>query len=295
MQGPEIAVPIFTMVELLNDFPSYVVAYQASGKVNQDEYERVVMSRVDQVAKQFDAINFIVKLETGMENYSLAALLDYLIISFKHIHRWNRMAIVSDQKTVRRFYDALSPLVPGKIIGYELKDFEKAKAWVSEPHLTDENLLRTKWFTGITAGIIGTSAMTLFSKTLSTLARENFSEPDLLGSLYRGWKPSLERSSAKATGWQTHYAIGITWALIYGMLRIEKRPMASSLLFGTISGVTGIYMWKKLFALNPRPPQVDRRNFYLQLFFAHLVFGTGVEMSYAWRASDRRISFNRAL
>ncbi|UOF02552.1 SpoIIAA family protein [Bdellovibrio reynosensis] len=130
------------MVELLKDFPPYVVAYKATGKVFQDEYERVVMARVDEVAAQYDAINFLVRLETEMENYSVAALIDYLKISFKHIHRWNRMAIVSDEKKVRLFYDALSPLVPGKIIGYELKDYDKAKAWVSEPFLRDENWLR---------------------------------------------------------------------------------------------------------------------------------------------------------
>lgn len=127
------------MVELLTDFPPYVVAYRASGKVDKDEYENVVIRRVNEVANKYDAINFIVKLETGMQNYSAAALVDYVLISFKHIRKWNRMAIVSDQATVRMFYDFLSPLVPGKVVGFKLEDFETAKQWVSEPELTDEN------------------------------------------------------------------------------------------------------------------------------------------------------------
>lgn len=131
------------MVELLENFPSYVVAYRASGIVDREEYERVVMKRVDEVAREYDAINFLVRLETGMENYTFGALLDYLKISFKHIRRWNRMAIVSDQKTVRIFYEALSPLVPGKVVGFELKDYDKAAAWVSESSLTDENRINS--------------------------------------------------------------------------------------------------------------------------------------------------------
>ncbi|WP_413293812.1 STAS/SEC14 domain-containing protein [Bdellovibrio sp. HCB185ZH] len=127
------------MVELLTDFPPYVVAYRASGKVDKDEYENVVIRRVNEVANKYDAINFIVKLETGMQNYSAAALVDYVLISFKHIRKWNRMAIVSDQAIVRMFYDLLSPLVPGKVVGFKLEDFETAKQWVSEPELTDEN------------------------------------------------------------------------------------------------------------------------------------------------------------
>lgn len=38
------------MVELLKDFPPHVAAYRASGAVSKEEYERVVMTRVDEVA-----------------------------------------------------------------------------------------------------------------------------------------------------------------------------------------------------------------------------------------------------
>ncbi len=127
------------MVELLADFPPHVAAYRASGEVHKEEYENVVRRRVDEVAAQYGKINFLVRLETGMEEYSLAALLDYLKVSFEHFTRWNRMAIVSDQKWLRKIYDALSPLVPGKIETYELKDYEAAKQWVSALLTENEN------------------------------------------------------------------------------------------------------------------------------------------------------------
>jgi hypothetical protein len=231
------------------------------------------MKRVDEVAGRFDAINFLVRLETGMENYSLAALADYVKISFKHLRRWNRMAIVSDQKPVRAFYDALSPIVPGKIIGFELKDFEKAKAWVSQPRLTDENRSRPSLRSCIASGLVATSAMTLFSYAISRLAKENFGEPELLGAMFRGWNPSLGEPASRIMGWQAHYSFGIAWATLYELLRSEKHPLATSLGFGSLGGATGIWTWKKLFQLNPKPPAIHRGRFYLQLFFSHLVFG----------------------
>ncbi|QNF33208.1 STAS/SEC14 domain-containing protein [Adhaeribacter swui] len=130
------------MVELLADFPPHVAAYKASGEVHKDEYEKVVMRRVDEVAAKYDKINFLVRLETGLEEYSLAAFLNYLKVSFEHITRWNRMAIVSDQKWVRLAYDALSPLVPGEINSYELKDYKTAKQWVSAPLSENENQIK---------------------------------------------------------------------------------------------------------------------------------------------------------
>jgi hypothetical protein len=121
------------MVKLLEGFPPHVAAYEAQGKVDKDEYESIVMKRVDEVAAEYGKINFLVRLETGMENYSITALLKYLEVSFEHFKKWNRMAIVSDQQWVRVIYDTLSPLVPGKIKSYELQEYETAKQWVSGP------------------------------------------------------------------------------------------------------------------------------------------------------------------
>jgi hypothetical protein len=121
------------MVELLTDFPPHVAAYRAAGKVNKEEYEQVVMARVDEVAEEFGSINFLVLLETDFENYSIGAFLDYLKVSFEHFSKWNRMAIVTDERWVRKAYDFLSPLVHGVINGYELNQYEEARQWVSEP------------------------------------------------------------------------------------------------------------------------------------------------------------------
>lgn len=121
------------MVELLDGFPAHVAAYRAEGKVNDLEYQDVVMQRVDEVAAKFGKVNFLVLLETDFQNYSIPAFLDYLQISFKHFSNWERMAIVTDQKIVEKGYDMLSPFVHGEIRGFEIKDFEVAKTWVSGP------------------------------------------------------------------------------------------------------------------------------------------------------------------
>jgi len=121
------------MVKLMDGFPDHVVAYRAQGKINHAEYEQIIVSRINEVADRYGILNFIVLLETGMEDYSLHAFMDYLKISFKHFKKWSRMAIVSDQRWLRIAYRVLSPLVHGEIRCYVLADFEQAKAWVSGP------------------------------------------------------------------------------------------------------------------------------------------------------------------
>lgn len=119
------------MVELLTDFPPHVAAYRAWGAISKEEYERMVMARVDEVANTFGKINFLVLLETPMHNYSISAFIDYLKVSFEHFTKWERMAIVTNEQWVRQAYKMLSHIVHGEIKGYELKDMDKAKAWVS--------------------------------------------------------------------------------------------------------------------------------------------------------------------
>jgi len=119
------------MVKLLTDFPDHVAAYKARETVNKAEYEEVVTRRVNEVAEKYGVINFLVLLETDFDNYTFAAFIDYLKISFKHFRKWNRMAIVSDEKWVRKFYEVLSPVVPGEIRSYPINEFTVAKEWVS--------------------------------------------------------------------------------------------------------------------------------------------------------------------
>ena len=121
------------MVELLTDFPPYVAAYKASGAISKEEYREVVIRRVNEVAHQYNRINFLVRLETDMDNYSIGAFLRYLKVSFQHFSKWNRMAIVTDERWLRKVYEGLSLVVPGEIKGYSLTQFPEAKEWVSAP------------------------------------------------------------------------------------------------------------------------------------------------------------------
>src|SRR5438094_170958 len=106
------------MVELLEGFPPHVAAYKASGAVSKEEYEQVVMARVNEVAAEYGKINFLVLLETSFHNYSIGAFLDYVKVSFQHFSKWERMAIVTNESWVRKAYDVLSPFVHGEVKGY---------------------------------------------------------------------------------------------------------------------------------------------------------------------------------
>jgi len=121
------------MVELLNDFPPYVAAYKATGHVNKEEYEHVVMARINEVAAHYGKINFLVLMETEVWDYSFGSLVDYVKMTFEHFKQWNRLAVVSNEQWVNKVYDVLGGLVYGEVKSFKIYQYEEARQWISQP------------------------------------------------------------------------------------------------------------------------------------------------------------------
>lgn len=128
------------MVELLNGFPLHVVAFRALGVVSKEEYKKVVIAKIEEATKGYPKINFFIVLQMDVDHYTLGALLDYLKVSFEHHYKWDRMAIVSDKRSVRGFYDRLSPLAFGELKTYRMIELDDAKEWVCEGQVLTEKL-----------------------------------------------------------------------------------------------------------------------------------------------------------
>ena len=139
--------------------------------------------------------------------------------------------------------------------------------------------------------ITGTSFMTLFSYIAGEIEDENFSEPDLLSKLYNRIDSNVSTQTSKIAGWNTHYLIGVAFALIYAELwhKMKLRPgIKHGLAVGAISGVTAIAAWATFFKLHPAPPGIHFKKYYAQLWVAHIMFGIVAALTYKF-IKDREI------
>lgn len=131
----------------------------------------------------------------------------------------------------------------------------------------------------ITAGLVGTLMMTLFSYVCGYLLSQEFGEPRLLNKLLNRspWSHTdIEEDSP--LGWGLHIAIGIVFAWIMYVYFVwtdtaPTWPIGGVLGFGL--GVLGILGWEILLILHPAPPKLALPDFYLQLVVAHIVFALG--------------------
>jgi uncharacterized protein (DUF779 family) len=90
-----------------------------------------VIPEVDKIVKQHGHIHFLLVLNTDVSNFTPGAWMKDALVGVKHLSKWKKMAIVSDQKGVEKITDIISPVVPGESKGFSLDELDKAKSWVS--------------------------------------------------------------------------------------------------------------------------------------------------------------------
>jgi SpoIIAA-like len=120
------------MIEIIKGLSPNIAAFRAIGKVTKEDYEKVLMPEVDRISKAFDKINFLLILDTKVGNYSFGAWVDDALVGVKHLFRWHKVAIISDQKMVKKITDVFGLLVPGEYKGFLREETAVAKKWVSE-------------------------------------------------------------------------------------------------------------------------------------------------------------------
>jgi hypothetical protein len=136
----------------------------------------------------------------------------------------------------------------------------------------------------LTATLLGTTLMTLFSYYLSSVRKKQFREPELLNeSLVRLRIMSFATSKNHAAGWFIHYVVGLLFVVCYELV-IRHTSLSPTLSFfalaGGLCGLIGIAGWHITLILLPNPPVVHLKEYYIQLFVAHILFGLGAYGGY---------------
>ena len=120
------------MLERINGLPDFVVGIRATGEVTKEDLETVLIPALDQQVEKYDAIYYLLHLETNVQNWDFGAWVSDAKIGLKHLTKWKKIAVVSGQEGVQKFTDVFSKLTPGEARGYAPDQLDTAKAWVGE-------------------------------------------------------------------------------------------------------------------------------------------------------------------
>lgn len=136
----------------------------------------------------------------------------------------------------------------------------------------------------LVVAIGATTVMTWFSYTMSESFRELYKEPVLLAYAIEKIKIEPKANLQKTWGWILHYIIGLFFVIGYYILwtkNIVPMSILGTFLLGIISGAIGILSWIIIFRITHHQPPIDFRGYYIQLFFAHVIFAAAAAVLYS--------------
>ncbi|HTN19595.1 MAG TPA: STAS/SEC14 domain-containing protein [Pelobium sp.] len=120
------------MLNIIQNLPDHVVGVEAVGEVTADDLKNILLPALEQNAKKYDGINYLLVLRTEVKNWTAGAWIQDMLAGIKNFTKWNKIAVVTDEKFVEKFTDGFSFITPGKAKGFKLNEEELAKSWVSE-------------------------------------------------------------------------------------------------------------------------------------------------------------------
>lgn len=119
-----------SMIKLLNGFPDNVVAAEAIGEVEDDDYSDVLVPAVEAASAKYDKIRFLYVFGADFDKIEGEAMWDDAKVGMKHFFAFERMAVVSDKSWMRGAIKTFGFLIPGKARTFGLGEVEEAKAWI---------------------------------------------------------------------------------------------------------------------------------------------------------------------
>jgi hypothetical protein len=120
------------MLEHMNYLPPHVLGMHAVGKVTNIDYKKALLPLLDDQVKQNGRINFILVLETKIQNFTAGAWCGNIELGLKYFLKWNKLAIVTDEKGLKEFSHLFKYILPGKYKGYPLDELGEAVKWIAQ-------------------------------------------------------------------------------------------------------------------------------------------------------------------
>jgi hypothetical protein len=120
------------MLQLINNLPAYIVGIRITGEVNMNDYEQVLIHRMEELVKRRGVINYLLVLDTETQNQSTIAWWVDFKIGLKNFIKWNKIAVVTDPESAEWFNNVFRHFISSESKGYKLSELDDAIKWISD-------------------------------------------------------------------------------------------------------------------------------------------------------------------
>jgi hypothetical protein len=119
------------MLKLMTDLPDNVLGFTAVGEVSDDDYEDLLIPALEAQLEKYDKARVLYHFGPDFEEFDGDALWDDAKVGMKHLTDFEKIAVVTDKKWIRRAIKAFGWLMPGEVKLYANDQLDEAKEWIT--------------------------------------------------------------------------------------------------------------------------------------------------------------------
>jgi hypothetical protein len=120
------------MFELQQEPNSNILFVTAKGNITGDDYEDVLIPAIETTLADFDKIRILIHMGDEFERIEGEAAWDDAKVGLLHFTSFEKCAIVSDKKWIRRSIKLFGFLIPGQVKLFDNARLAEAKDWIAQ-------------------------------------------------------------------------------------------------------------------------------------------------------------------
>jgi len=120
------------MIEVMTDLPDRVLGLKARGQVSAQDYKTVLVPAIESTLENYDKVRILIQFGEEYDGFEGEAMWDDTKVGLKNFTHFEKCAIVSDVKWLRRSIKAFGFLIPGEVKLFANEELVAATDWVKE-------------------------------------------------------------------------------------------------------------------------------------------------------------------
>jgi hypothetical protein len=120
------------MIELITEgMKDNVVAMRATGTVDHEDYQRVIVPAIDRKIESHPRIRVLYELGDDFTGYSAGALWDDAKLGMHHYRSFEKAAVVTEAEWIRKSITFFRFLIPCPVRLFHIEELPQAIDWIN--------------------------------------------------------------------------------------------------------------------------------------------------------------------
>lgn len=119
------------MIRVIDGLPDNVLGVEATGKVTDEDYERVLAPAVEEKIAAHGKIRYVYVLGEEFEGWTLGGLWEDAKLGGGELGKWEKIAVVTDKDWIQHTVKGFGWMIPGEVKVFPVAELDDATAWAS--------------------------------------------------------------------------------------------------------------------------------------------------------------------